>query len=148
MAKVAVFTGAGSGVGRVVALRMAMDGWHVAVVARRAETLEETQRLAGDRADAITAIACDVASESDVSSMARRVLDELGTPAALVNNAGMNVPRRGLDVLSIQDFRTLIDVNLIGAFLCVHVFLPAMRQSGGGTIVNVVSDAGRFPNDF
>jgi NAD(P)-dependent dehydrogenase (short-subunit alcohol dehydrogenase family) len=63
-----------------------------------------------------------------------------------VNSAGTNIPRRGIEVLSLEDFRALIDVNLYGTFHFVHAVLPVMRKQGAGTIVNVVSDAGLVAN--
>ena len=65
---------------------------------------------------------------------------------ALVNSAGTNIPRRGLEVLSVADFHMLVDVNLNGTFHFVHAVLPVMRKQGQGTIVNVVSDAGLIAN--
>ena len=140
--KVAVVTGAGSGVGRAIVLMLAHRGWSVALVGRRRSTLDDVIGAAGETAQTLAAFECDVADESQVVAMARAVKQQLGAPSVLVNNAGVNLPRRSLRELDTGDFRRLIDVNLIGAFLCVHQFLPMMRESGSGTIVNVVSDAG------
>ena len=146
--KVAVVTGAGSGIGRAVALRLLDEGWHVALVGRRADALHETGRLAGDAArDRSLACPCDVGSEADVEAMARVVLDRFPDGVhVLVNAAGTNVPRRSLEVLSVEDFRQMIDVNLTGSFLCARAFLPGMRRRGSGTVVNVVSEAGLAAN--
>jgi NAD(P)-dependent dehydrogenase (short-subunit alcohol dehydrogenase family) len=79
----------------------------------------------------------------------RAVADSIartGAVHALVNCAGTNLPARGLDVLSVEDFRRLVDVNLNGLFYCVHAVLPAMRRQGEGTIVNIGSDAGLAAN--
>jgi len=64
----------------------------------------------------------------------------------VVNSAGTNIPERGLGVLSVDKFKELIEVNLVGTFIIVHAFLPIMRKHGGGTIVNIVSDAGLLAN--
>lgn len=148
MAKVAVVTGAGSGVGRAVVVELAKRGYDVALVGRREEPLRETIALAkgGGR---MLAAPCDIGDAGDVARMASRVRAELGDPSVVVNSAGTNVARRALAELSIDDYRQVLDVNLNGAFYVTHAFLPAMRRSGGafgGTIVHVVSDAGTSAN--
>jgi NAD(P)-dependent dehydrogenase (short-subunit alcohol dehydrogenase family) len=140
--KNAVVTGAGSGVGRAVALRLLRDGWRVALVGRREDALNETARLAASSGDAALVSPCDVGNAGDVDAMAGRVLATFGDVHVLVNAAGTNIPRRSLDVLSVEDFRRLIDANLTGSFLTARAFLPGMRRRGEGTIVNIVSDAG------
>jgi NAD(P)-dependent dehydrogenase (short-subunit alcohol dehydrogenase family) len=141
--KTAVVTGAGSGVGRAVAVHLAQEGWSVALVGRTAASLNETRTLAGPFADQLFVTPCDVSDPKSVADMAAEALQELGgTVGALVNSAGTNIPRRAMDVLSVEDFRRLVDINLNGTFYCIHAFLPHMRDRGGGTIVNIVSDAG------
>ena len=146
MSKVAVVTGAGSGVGRAVAIRLAEEGWDVALLGRRVQPLEETIALTGDLKSKMLAIPCDVAREADVKKMADQVRQTLGTVGALVNSAGVNVPKRSLAELSVEDYHQVLDVNLTGAFLTIHAFLPDMRRAGAGTIVNVISDAGLSAN--
>ena len=143
--KIAVVTGAGSGVGRAVTIALAKRGYAVALLGRREQALHETIGLCGNHAK-LLAISCDVSVESDVDAMARKVRDELGEPTVLVNSAGVNVAARGLADLSVEDFKKVLDVNLTGTFLAVHAFLPAMRRMANGTIVNVISDAGLFAN--
>lgn len=138
----AVVTGAGSGVGRAVALRLLRDGWHVALVGRRADALEQTAHASGEARERAMVCACDVGKSSDVEEMARRVLANLPPVEALVNAAGTNIPERSLDVLSVENFQAIVDANLTGSFLCARAFLPGMRERGAGTIVNIVSDAG------
>jgi NAD(P)-dependent dehydrogenase (short-subunit alcohol dehydrogenase family) len=79
-----------------------------------------------------------------VQAMARAVLDIFKTVDVLVNAAGTNAPNRSLEVLSLQDYHSMIDTNLHGAYFCVQAFLPQMRQRKTGTIVNIVSDAGKI----
>ena len=145
-AQTAVVTGAGSGVGRAVALRLANEGWSVALVGRRAAPLEETRALAGAFSDQCFVLPCDVGDPRAVDDMVSNALEELGSVNLLVNAAGTNTPRRGFEVLSVEDFRALIDANLSGSFYCVRAVLPGMRKQGGGTIVNIVSDAGLIAN--
>jgi NADP-dependent 3-hydroxy acid dehydrogenase YdfG len=71
------------------------------------------------------------------------VTQEFGSVEVLVNAAGTNAPKRALEVLSLEDYRGMMDANLNGAYYCVQAFLPGMRTQGSGTIVNVVSDAGK-----
>ncbi|HEX8522092.1 MAG TPA: SDR family oxidoreductase [Tepidisphaeraceae bacterium] len=143
MDKIAVVTGAGSGVGRAVAIELTRQGWQVAALGRRPEMLDETAKLAGKD---VIPMPCDISKPSEVDAMAGRVRAELGVPGAVVNSAGVNVPKRALADLSVDDYQHLVDVNLTGAFLCVHAFLPDMRQRGSGTFVHVISDAGLFAN--
>jgi NAD(P)-dependent dehydrogenase (short-subunit alcohol dehydrogenase family) len=75
--------------------------------------------------------------------MGAAVLEKLGPVDVLVNAAGTNVPERSLEVLSLEDYRTMMDANLNGAYYCVQAFLPDMRARRDGTIVNVVSDAAK-----
>ena len=146
MNKVAVITGGGTGVGRAVALECARQGWTAVIVGRRAEPLDETVEHAHGVAGRIVPHVADVSDEASVRALADRVAREFGTIGALVNSAGINVAQRFLADLTPDDFRTLIDVNLTGAFLCIHAFLPLMRRGGGGTIVNVNSVAGLRAN--
>ncbi len=140
MNKTAVITGAGSGVGRALALKLASQEWRVAIVGRRAEALAET---VGAHASRITPHVCDVGNPAAVAEMGRRVLAEFGEVEVLVNAAGTNAPRRALEVLSLEDYHTMIATNLNGAYYCVQAFLPQMRARRSGTIINIVSDAGK-----
>jgi NAD(P)-dependent dehydrogenase (short-subunit alcohol dehydrogenase family) len=141
--KTAVITGAGSGVGRAVATRLLRDGWRVAVIGRREDALRETVQRAGAAKNQALVCPCDVGKPAEVDAMAARVLAAFGgAVSVLVNAAGTNIPRRSLEVVSVEDFQSVIDANLTGSFLTARAFLPGMRQRGEGTIVNVVSDAG------
>ena len=144
MNQTSVVTGAGSGVGRAVALALAEHGWRVALVGRRAAALAETAQLAGPAAGRLLPCPCDIGDPAAVSRMAERVLAELGGVEVLVNAAGTNTPRRSLAELAPADYHTMMNTNLNGAFYCVQAFLPGMRARGSGTIVNIVSDAGKL----
>jgi NAD(P)-dependent dehydrogenase (short-subunit alcohol dehydrogenase family) len=144
--KTAVVTGAGSGVGRAVAHRLLADGWNVALLGRRKDALEETIALAGETDGTAKAFPCDVGSAAEVHQVAALVLQMYGSVHALINSAGTNVPKRSLEVLSTDDFDSVVDINLAGPFYCVREFLPVMRKQGEGTVVNVVSDAGLIAN--
>ena len=144
--KAAIVTGAGSGVGRAVALRLVAEGWHVGIVGRREDALRETASIARDRKGQMRPLPCDV-SDPDAASRAVRDLEsQFGSVHALVNAAGTNIPRRSFEVLSVEEFHALVQVNLNGTFHFVHAVLPMMRRQREGTIVNVVSDAGLIAN--
>lgn len=140
MKKVAVVTGAGTGVGQAVVVALANQGWDVALVGRRRETLEETLRRSG-RKDLLIC-PCDIGDREAVNAMARAVFDRFGSVEVVVNAAGTNVPQRALEVLSIEDYHEMISTNLHGPYYCVQAFLPFMRRQKSGTIVNIGSDAG------
>jgi NADP-dependent 3-hydroxy acid dehydrogenase YdfG len=139
MEKTAVITGAGSGVGAAIAIALAKQGWRVALLGRRREPLESVAA----QAPGALVISCDVGKAEDVAEMGKRVLAEFGSVEVLVNAAGTNVPHRALEVLSLSDYHEMMNANLNGAYYCVQAFLPQMRARGSGTIVNIVSDAGK-----
>lgn len=136
---VALITGAGSGIGRAAARRLAEEGWRVALVGRRADSLEETAKLAGERA---TVHPCDVADAGAVGRVAADVLQKFGRVDALVYCAGTNIARRSWEQLSADDYHHVLGANLNGAFNCVQALLPALRQRGA-TVVVINSEAGR-----
>lgn len=141
MTKNAVVTGAGSGVGQATALALVQAGWRVALIGRRESALAETVAL-GDAAKMLVC-PCDIGDSSAVEAAGRRILAEFGEVEVLVNAAGTNAPKRALEVLSLPDYHDMMNANLNGAYYCVQAFLPGMRTRGSGTIVNVVSDAGK-----
>ncbi len=143
MNKTAVVTGAGSGVGQAVALALAKLNWHVAIVGRRAESLRETVERAGADHAKLLVSSCDIGDQAAVARMGKEVLEKFGSVEVLVNAAGTNAPKRGLDVLSVEDYHRMIDTNLHGAYYCTQAFLPSMRAHRSGTIVHIVSDAGK-----
>jgi NAD(P)-dependent dehydrogenase (short-subunit alcohol dehydrogenase family) len=141
-----VVTGAGSGVGQATALALLRAGWNVALIGRRETALQETAGMAASGSARVLIHPCDIADSAAVRAMAERVAHELGPVEALVNSAGTNVLRRSLEVLSEDDYHAMMAANLHGAFFCCQAFLPGMRERGSGTIVNIVSDAGKQAN--
>jgi len=139
MEKTAVITGAGSGVGAAVARALAREGWRVALLGRRRELLEQ---VAGDALGSII-VPCDIGDARAVETMGEQVLAQFGSVEVLVNAAGTNVPQRSLEVLSLADYHDVMNANLNGAYYCTQAFLPQMRARGSGTIVNIVSEAGK-----
>ena len=143
MNKTAVVTGAGSGVGQAVALALVKQGWRVAIIGRRAESLKDTFERAGADKDKLLACPCDIGDSDAVARMGKEVLAAFGTVEVLVNAAGTNAPKRSLEILSLEDYHGMMDTNLNGAYYITQAFLPAMRARKSGTIVHIVSDAGK-----
>jgi NADP-dependent 3-hydroxy acid dehydrogenase YdfG len=143
MNRTVVITGAGSGVGRAIAIALAKQGWRLALLGRTQASLDETAQLTGLQKQDALVIPCDIGRVEQVQSMARAVFEIFNTVDVLVNAAGTNAPKRSLEVLSLDDYHAMIDTNLHGAYYCTQAFLPQMRQRQTGTIVNIVSDAGK-----
>jgi NAD(P)-dependent dehydrogenase (short-subunit alcohol dehydrogenase family) len=143
MNNTAVVTGAGSGVGRWTAIALAKENWRVALVGRRASTLEETKELAAQDGPPMIVCPCDIGDPAAVRKMAQQVLTEFESVELLVNAAGTNAPRRSLELLGPEDYHAMINTNLHGAYYCTQAFLPGMRARRRGIIVNIVSDAGK-----
>jgi NADP-dependent 3-hydroxy acid dehydrogenase YdfG len=142
--RVAVVTGAGSGVGRATVHQLAAQGWHVALLGRRVDALKETIQLAPAAVrKQLAAFACDVGDPAAFDAAAAAIFRKFGHVDALVNGAGINIPNRALSVLSRADYDAVMSANINGALYAVQAFLPGMRARGEGTIVNVCSDAGK-----
>jgi NAD(P)-dependent dehydrogenase (short-subunit alcohol dehydrogenase family) len=139
----AVITGAGSGVGRAIALLLAAKGWRAALIGRREEALKETMILAGENASHFLAYPCDISNPVLVGAMAKAVSKAFGDIEVLVNAAGTNTPARSLKELALDKYRELLETNLTGPYLCVQAFLPSMRERCSGTIINIVSDSAK-----
>jgi NADP-dependent 3-hydroxy acid dehydrogenase YdfG len=146
MAKNAVVTGAGSGVGQATAVMLAEQGWNVAILGRRLETLEETIQKAGANSGQLSAFPCDVGDRKRVAETAKAIGKKLGEIEVLVNSAGTNCKERYLPDISDEDYHATLDANMNGAFYLVQEFLPGMRERKLGTVVNVSSDSAYEPN--
>ncbi len=140
---VAVVTGAGSGIGRVVARALLDAGWRVGLAGRRAGPLEET---AGGRPYAL-AVPTDVADAAAVDALFAAVVDRFGRVDLLFNNAGAFGPAGLPDEIDVDAWRATVDVNLTGAFLCARAAFAAMRAQDpqGGRIVNNGSISAHVP---
>ena len=136
--KVAVVTGASSGIGAATARTLAAGGYRVALLARR---LDRITTLANELGNGSTAIETDVTDRDSIVAAADRVRQELGTADALINNAGVML-LGPFDSDQRQDYRQMIEVNLLGAITTTEVFLDQLKD-GGGDIINISSVAGR-----
>ncbi len=148
--QVALITGAGTGIGRAAAMALAAEGAAVALAGRSKGTLDETaaavRELPGIREDAVMVYQCDVVDLAAVQSMVSDLHARRGHIDILVNNAGLNVPHRALSEVDPQEWLTIVDVNLNGAYWCVHALLPIMRAQGRGTMIHIGSNASRRPS--
>jgi NADP-dependent 3-hydroxy acid dehydrogenase YdfG len=136
--RVAVITGASSGIGAATARALAADGYRVALLARRADRIRE---LADELGDGALGIEADVTDRDSLVAAASQVKNDLGTASILVNNAGlMLLAPFTSDQRSEQ--RQMVEVNLLGAMTATEVFLDQLRD-GGGDLVNISSVAGR-----
>ena len=144
--KVTLVTGAGSGIGQAAAVRLAQEGGALVLVGRREAPLKETAALLGGVDTLI--LPADIGNPAAVDGVMEATLAAYGRLDLLVNAAGLNVPKRALADCSVEDYQTVIAADLNGAFYLTRGFLPAMRQQGGGTIINIVSDSGWRGNNF
>jgi len=143
MKRTTVITGGGSGVGRSLAPKLAEQGWNVVIVGRRETALQETIALAASNASRITPQVCDIGDAAAVAKLGEQILNQVGEVHVVVNSAGINVPRRALEVLSLEDYHAMMATNLNGAYYCIQAFLPQMRARRSGLIVNIVSEAAK-----
>jgi NAD(P)-dependent dehydrogenase (short-subunit alcohol dehydrogenase family) len=144
--KFAVVTGAGSGVGRAVALALAACGYGVALAGRRADALEETAALAGAGATMLS-VPTDVTEPASVAALFARVGEKFGRLDVLFNNAGTGAPAVPFDELSLEQWHRVVSTNLTGCFLCAQEAFRMMRYQVpmGGRIINNGSISAHTP---
>jgi len=145
-AKIAIVTGAGSGIGRATAHALIDDGWTVALAGRRLDALEETASLSSAPERAL-AISTDVSDPDSVDALFAKVTEVYGRLDLLFNNAGTNAPGIALEELSYEQWKTVVDVNLTGSFLCLQAAFKTMKAQDpmGGRIINNGSISAHTP---
>jgi NAD(P)-dependent dehydrogenase (short-subunit alcohol dehydrogenase family) len=138
MTRIAVVTGAGSGIGRAVALALMDSGFSVALAGRRRDALEETSREGAARGGQSLAVPTDLADPSSISNLFRTVKEHFGRLDLLFNNAGVAAPGVPLEDLTLEQWKAVVDVNLTGAFLCTQEAFRIMKAQSprGGRIIN------------
>jgi len=136
--KIALVTGAGSGIGRVCSLALLNDGWAVALVGRRLEALQETAAAAGANAANALPLPTDVGREEQVAAAFEAVRQRWGRLDLLFNNAGMGLASTTPDLVSGEEWRRVVDANLNGSFYCLSQAFKLMRHQlpMGGRIIN------------
>ena len=144
MTRIALVTGAGSGIGQNAAVKLAKAGYHVVGCGRRIEALEETAALIGD---GFTPMTCDITDETSVDALFAAIDGRHKRLDVLFNNAGNNVPAANFGSLELADWRHVIDVNLTGAFLMANRAYRMMRdqEPQGGRIINNGSISAQAP---
>jgi len=145
--KVALITGAGSGIGRAAAIALAGDGWRLALAGRRMEPLEETARKVRELGAQAIAVATDVGDPDSVRNLFAKVRETFGRLDLLFNNAGTGGPPKLLEDLTYEQWKRVVDTNLTGAFLCTQEAFKIMKAQDprGGRIINNGSVSAHAP---
>ena len=145
--RVALVTGAGTGVGKAVALALLKDGYRVALAGRRKEMLEQTVKEAGANGKNALVMPTDVSKPDQVAALFARIKETFGRLDVLFNNAGLNAPGIPLEELTFEQWKAVVDVNLTGAFLCTQEAFRIMKDQTprGGRIINNGSISAHAP---
>jgi NAD(P)-dependent dehydrogenase (short-subunit alcohol dehydrogenase family) len=145
--KVAIVTGAGTGIGKAVALALLADGYRVALAGRRREPLEQTAAEAKDTGSSALVAPTDVSDAASVRALFERTKDAFGRLDLLFNNAGVSAPGVELDALTVEQWKNVVDINLTGSFLCLREAFRLMRNQTprGGRIINNGSISAHAP---
>ena len=145
--KVAMITGAGTGIGRACALAMLREGYSVVLVGRRPAPLEQTRSDAGAGRERALAAPADVSDPVSVRALFAKTKEVFGRLDFLFNNAGINAPGIPMEELTVEQWRNVVDVNLTGAFLCTQEAFKLMKSQTpmGGRIVNNGSISAHAP---
>jgi NAD(P)-dependent dehydrogenase (short-subunit alcohol dehydrogenase family) len=145
--KVAIVTGAGSGIGMAVAVTLLKHGYSVALAGRRADALKQAVEAAGDAGSRALAVATDVAKPDSVRTLFERTRERFGRLDLLFNNAGTGAPGIPMEDLTIEQWQNVVNVNLTGVFLCTQEAIRLMKAQTprGGRIINNGSISAHTP---
>ena len=148
--KIAMVTGAGSGIGRATALALLSAGYAVVLAGRRADALEETRTLAGPLAAQALAVPTDATDPAAVQALFDATRAAYGRLDLLFNNAGTGAPAIPMDELTVEQWKTVVDINLTGVFLCTQQAFRLMKTQSprGGRIINNGSISAYAPRPF
>ncbi|HJW13015.1 MAG TPA: SDR family oxidoreductase [Albitalea sp.] len=150
MNKIALVTGAGSGIGRACAIALLNAGYHVVLAGRRDDALEQTIADAGGAGARALAVPTDVADPASVQALFERTRSTFGRLDLLFNNAGIFAPSVPLDELNVEQWKAVVDINLTGVFLCIQQAFKLMKSQTprGGRIINNGSISAHAPRPF
>ena len=145
--RVAIITGAGTGIGRCVALELMREGYAVALAGRRREPLEEVARAGTELGGASLVVPTDVGDQAAVKSLFNETRERFGRLDLLFNNAGVGAPPIPLEDLKFEQWKRVVDINLTGAFLCTQEAFRIMKEQTprGGRIINNGSISAHSP---
>lgn len=143
--KVAIVTGASSGIGEATAIALVKEGAKVAIAARRTERLEKVAQEIQQQGGEVISISTDVAEEAQVRNMVTKTVEAWGQVDILVNNAGVMLLGM-VDGADTEDWRRMMNINVLGLMYATHTVLPIMKSQKHGHIVNISSVAGRVAN--
>jgi NAD(P)-dependent dehydrogenase (short-subunit alcohol dehydrogenase family) len=148
--KIALVTGAGSGVGRATALGLLTDGWTVVLAGRRSEPLDAVVAEAASRGQTAMAVPADVSNPDSVQALFDTIERSCGRLDMLFNNAGVNAPAVPMDELPLEKWFNVININVTGVFLCARAAFGLMRRQSpqGGRIINNGSISAHTPRPF
>ncbi|MDB5890217.1 MAG: short-chain dehydrogenase/reductase [Polaromonas sp.] len=143
--KIALVTGAGTGIGKEVALAFLREGYSVVLAGRRIEPLNEVVKLSGS--DRALVVACDVSRPESVDALFAAIQQTFGRLDVLVNNAGVNAPRENFEDLTFDQWQNVVNINLTGSFLCAQGAMRLMKNQlpQGGRIINNGSISAHAP---
>jgi NAD(P)-dependent dehydrogenase (short-subunit alcohol dehydrogenase family) len=145
--KVAIVTGAGTGIGKAAALALLKEGYRVALAGRRKELLEQAVAEAADAGNRALAVPTDVADPASVRALFAHTKEAFGRLDVLFNNAGINAPGVPLEELPYEKWKAVVDINLTGVFLCTQEAFKLMKDQAprGGRIINNGSISAHAP---
>ncbi len=143
--KVAIVTGAGSGIGRAVARALQVAGARVALLGRRKELVEEAREAIHAEPGTTLTFEVDVTHRAALAAAIKAIEESWGRIDILVNNAGTNTPRRALEDIAPEDWDQVVGVNLTGAYNATRACLPALRRCGAGIVINIGSTSSLRP---
>jgi NAD(P)-dependent dehydrogenase (short-subunit alcohol dehydrogenase family) len=148
--RVALVTGAGSGIGRACALALHEAGYHVVLAGRRLDALNETIAAAERDRERLLAVPTDVGDPASVKALFAKTKEAFGRLDVLFNNAGMGAPAIPMEDLSVEQWKAVVDVNLTGPFLCTQEAIRLMKSQSpqGGRIINNGSISAYAPRPF
>lgn len=145
--KVALITGAGTGIGRAAALSLGKAGYAVVLAGRRMELLQETAEMRDPGSPEMLPVVADVSDPGQVGALFAKATERFGRLDVLFNNAGTGAPRIPMEDLSVEDWKRVVDVNLTGSFLCAREAIRVMKNQTpkGGRIINNGSISAHSP---